>query len=93
MVDIENYLKPCRIGEAGKLRLLQSGFPIPTNAMTLHHVASAKLGSFAVGGRDSHPDQGDKQGDLRILRRCNFYWRSWEASPPIPRNPSHSAKV
>ena len=22
------------------------------------------------------------QGGLRILRRCKFYWRSWEASPP-----------
>ncbi|MBQ9587411.1 MAG: hypothetical protein IJR26_06110 [Bacteroidales bacterium] len=69
----------------------------------------AKLGSFAVGGRDSYPDQCNDtpprrigeagklrlllQGDLRILRRCNFYWRSWEASPPIPRRPSHSAKV
>ena len=48
----------------------------------------AKLGSFAVGGRDSYPDQFNytpprrigeagklrllSQGDLRILRRCNF---------------------
>ncbi|MBQ9586277.1 MAG: hypothetical protein IJR26_00210 [Bacteroidales bacterium] len=49
----------------------------------------AKLGIFAVGGRDSHPDQCNdtpprrigeagklrllSQGVLRILRRCNFF--------------------
>ncbi|MBQ9588140.1 MAG: hypothetical protein IJR26_09835 [Bacteroidales bacterium] len=46
----------------------------------------AKLGSFAVGGRDSHPDQCVDQA-------TTSHWRSWEASPPIARSPSHSAKV
>ena len=50
----------------------------------------AKLGSFAVGGRESYPDQCNdtpprrigeagklrllSQGDLRILRRCNLLY-------------------